>query len=173
MVINEAELRNLVKRIMELTLELAGSNEKDILLVLPGDDVDSLKSSLASFKSKNCNLTIVASKEQMSDEQLGKLICSKAKKIISPETVLRDALGYDKVIYLTMPRDILAKCALCVPDVPEVKLFDKALREGVCVSLAKNALAPFSDTEPESYRQKILGYVRNLLEYGIDIELDA
>jgi hypothetical protein len=173
MVINEAELRNLVKRIMELTLELAGSNEKDILLVLSGDDVDSLRSLLASFKCKNCNLTIVASEKQMSDVQLGKLICSKANKVVSPEAVLRDALDFDKVIYLKMPRDILAKCALCVPDVPEVKLFDKALREGVCVSLAKKAIDPFTDCEPEGYRQKILGYVRNLLEYGIEIESDA
>ncbi len=173
MIINEAELRNLVKRIMELTLELAESNKEDILLVLPGDDVDWLKTALHSFKRGSSNLTIVAKEEHMKDAELGKVICSKATKIVTPETVLRDALEFDKVIYLTMPRDILAKCALCVPDVFEVKLFDKALGEGCKVTLAKNALAPFSGKEPESYRQQILGYVRNLLEYGIDIELDA
>ena len=173
MIINEAELRNLVKRIMELTLELAESNKKDILLVLPGNDFDWLKTALRSFKCGSSDVTIVANEEQMKNEELGKVICSKAKKIVSPETVLRDALEFDKVIYLTMPRDILAKCALCVPDVAEVKLFERALEEGVSVSLAKNALKPFSGNEPESYKERTLGYVRNLLEYGIDVEFEA
>ena len=43
MIINDADLRKLVERIMELTLELAESNKKDVLLVIPGDDVESLK----------------------------------------------------------------------------------------------------------------------------------
>ncbi len=173
MIINDADLRKLVERIMELTLELAESNKKDILLVLPGDDVDWLKTALSQFKCEACNLTIVASEKQMQSAELGKLVCSKAEKIVSPEKVLHDAFAFDKVIYLTMPRDILAKCALCVPDVPEVAIFEKALEVGLPVSLAKNALKPFTGKEPESYQQRVLGYVKNLLEYGIDIELDA
>ena len=173
MIINDADLRKLVERIMELTLELAESNKKDVLLVLPGDDVESLTRALTAFKCDSCNLTIVAKEEHMQSAELGKMICSKAKTVISPEKVLHDAFAFDKVIYLTMPRDILAKCALCVPDVLEVALFEKALEEGVSVSLAKNAIKPFTGKEPESYQQRILGYVQNLLEYGIDIELDA
>ena len=173
MIINDVDLRKLVERIMELTLELAESNKEDILLVLPGDDIEGLKKALASFKCDSCNLTIVANEKQMQSADLGKLICSKAKTIVSPEKVLHDAFMFDKVIYLTMPRDILAKCALCVPDVPEVALFEKALENGVPVSLARNALKPFTGKEPESYQKRIMGYIQNLLEYGIDIELDA
>ena len=173
MIINETELKSLVKRIMELTLELAESNKQDILLVLPGDDVESLKASLTKFKCDLGNLTIVAKEDHLKDEELGKIICSKAKTIVSPEKVLSGALNFDKVIYLTMPRDILAKCALCIPDVFECKLFEAALEQGISVSLAKGALKPFTENEPQSYRDRVLGYVKNLLEYGIDIELDA
>ena len=173
MIINDVDLRKLVERIMELTLELAESNKEDILLVLPGDDIEGLKEALASFKCDSCNLTIVANEKQMQSADLGKLICSKAKTIASPEKVLHDAFMFDKVIYLTMPRDILAKCALCVPDVPEVALFEKALESGISVTLARNALKPFTGKEPESYQKRIMGYIQNLLEYGIDIELDA
>ena len=173
MIINEAELRKLVERIMELTLELAESNKQDVLLVLPGDDVDWQKKALSSFKSKSCNLTIVANEKLMNDERLGKMICSKANQIVTPEKVLHDVLDFDKLVYLTMPRDILAKCALCVPDAFEAKLMERAFESGVNVSLAKGALEPFTGKEPESYQQRVLGYVKNLLEYGIDIEFDA
>ncbi len=174
MEINETQLRKLVERIMELTLELTESNnvKKEILVVLAGKNQEQLKTALEALPdSSDESRTIVVTKGLIENEELGQLICKSCETIIQPEEVLSKPLSYEKIIFPAMPRDILAKCALCIPDTYEVALVQKAFEESVPIVLSKNALSPFTGKEPESYQNCILGYIKRLLEYGIEIEL--
>ena len=176
MFIDERQLRSLVERIVELALEAVGADEakSESLLVLAGSDTDVLKSALRTLpKSHNSGFAIVVNEQHMQDEELGRLVCSHASRIMYASECLSNDFDYENVIYPVMPRDILAKCALCIPDTGEVKIFDRALSEGVGVVLKQGALMPFSEKEPDSYRNKILGYIRVLLEYGVEIELKS
>lgn len=174
MVINEAELKHLVKRIIELTLENSQAAKQEVLVVVSGTSASHIEAALKAFQPRaNEVVTAVVSNEVMQNEQLGRLICAKFQKIVSPQTLADGALNFNKVVFLTMPRSILAKCALCIADAYEVKLVQSAFEQNVPVVLAKGALQKFSGNEPKAYQQKILGYVRDLLEFGINIELDA
>lgn len=174
MVINQAELENLIKRIIELTLKLQDENKESNLLVLAGSDIDHLKKALNCYEfENNVEYTIAVNEVQMENKELGELICSKGCNIVNISKALNSQINYSKIIYLTMPRDILAKCALCISDVYETKLMKKAFEKSLNVVIAKNALEPFVGTEPESYKKRVLWYVRVLLEYGVQIELNS
>ena len=173
MEINETQLRKLIERIMELTLELTETSKQEILVVLTGNDYKQLATVLTQLTSDNVNITAVADSKYMEDEELGKLLCKDCRRIIQPAEALSGTFNYSKIIFPAMPRDILAKCALCIPDTYEVAIVQKAFEEAVPVALSKNALEPFTGKEPVSYQERILGYIKNLLEYGIEIELDT
>ncbi len=174
MELTETQLRKLVERVMELTLELTVEQpKKKILVVLSGYDVIRFSAVLQSLKENNNDVTVVISKEQLEFEEVGKLACEYADKIVTPKEALASQVKYESIIFPAMPRDVLAKCALCISDTYEVMLIQKAFEEGIEVKIAKGGIAKFTGKEPESYQNRILGYIRTLLEYGIKLDLDS
>ena len=173
MELTEIQLRKLVERVMELTIEMTlESPKRNVLVVLSGYDANSFSTALGTLKAKY-NTTVVVSKEQMEQEDVGKVVCQFADRIVTPEEILNTRLHYESIIFPVMPRDILAKCALCIPDTYEVMLIQKAFEEGVNVKIAPGGLSKFTGNEPESYQKTILNYIRTLLEFGIEIQLDS
>lgn len=175
MELTETQLRKLVERVMELTLELTVEQpKKKILVVLSGYDVTRFSTVLQSLKESNVYyVTVVMTKEQLEYEEVGKLTCEYADKIVTPKEALVSQAEYESIIFPAMPKDVLAKCALCISDTYEVMLIQKAFEEGIEVKIAKGGIAKFTGKEPESYQKRILGYVRTLLEYGIKLDLDS
>ena len=175
MELTEIQLRKLVERVMELTLELiVEAPKKNVLVVLSGYDTDRFSTVLKSLKeNKNVSTTVVVTPEKLEVEKIGKVICQTADRVITPQEALDSPLDYESIIFPVMPRDILSKCALCIPDTYEVMLIQKAFEEGVSVKVSKGGLSKFTGFEPEGYRQKILSYIRTLLEFGIEIQLDS
>ncbi|MDD6195530.1 hypothetical protein ACTQ56_02575 [[Clostridium] aminophilum] len=175
MEISENLLRELVERVMELTLELSGQSakKKSVLVVLAGEDAARFLETLRALNAGGeCEITTALSRDQINDETIGNMVCSESRKIVEMRQVLKQPLPYDRIIFPVMPREILAKCALCIPDTDEVRIVQRALEEHVPVSVAKNGLDPFTGNEPEPYQKQVLEYVRRLLEYGIDIQMD-
>ncbi|SEA83462.1 hypothetical protein SAMN02910384_02474 [Pseudobutyrivibrio sp. ACV-2] len=174
MELTEAQLRKLVERVMELTLELTVEQpKKKVLVVLSGYDANRFSTVLQSLSENSSDVTVVISKEQLEFEEVGKVVCEFANKIVTPKEALATQAKYESIIFPAMPRDVLAKCALCISDTYEVMLIQKAFEEGIKVKIAKGGIAKFTGKEPESYQNIVLGYIRTLLEYGIEIELDS
>ncbi len=175
MELTEIQLRKLVERVMELTIEMtAGSPKQKALVVLAGSDTERFSKVLQTLKvNEKKDVTVVTSKEQMELEEVGRLVCQWADRIVIPEEVLSTRLEYEEIIFPVMPRDVLAKCALCIPDTYEVMLIQKAFEEGVKVKIAKGGLSKFTGNEPLAYQETILNYIRTLLGFGIEIELDS
>lgn len=174
MELTEIQLRKLVERVMELTLELTADKPKEkILVVLSGDEVERFSTALQALKvDDKYETTVVVTKEQMDIEEVGKTVCEYANKIATWEEILKSRLDYKKILFPSMPREILAKCALCIPDTYETKLIQRAFEKGIQVTIAKKGLDKFIGNEPAGYQQQILKYIRTLLEFGIEIELD-
>ena len=175
MELTEAQLRKLVERVMELTLEMAvESPKKNVLVVLSGYDTNRFSKVLKSLRAdKNAQLSVVITKEKIEIEKIGKIVCEYADKVITPQEVMANVSQYDSIIFPVMPRDVLAKCALCIPDIFEVMLIQKAFEEKIPVKIASGGLSKFTGYEPESYKNTILNYIRTLLEFGIEIQLDS
>lgn len=175
MELTEIQLRKLVERVMELTLEMTvESPKKKVLVILSGYDTDAFSTVLQTLKeNKKYNTTVVVTKEQMEHEGVGKAVCQWADRIVTPQEILTTKLQYESIIFPVMPRDILAKCALCIPDTYEVMLIQKAFEEGIHVAIAPGGLQKFTGNEPESYQKQILSYIRTLLEFGMEIQIES
>ena len=174
MELTEIQLRKLVERVMELTLEMAGRTaKKEVLVVLSGYNAPKFYELLKTLKvNDKYKITVVVTKEQMDYEEVGKTVCEFADKIVTPKEVLSIPLKYESIIFPAMPRDVLAKCALCIPDTYEVMIVQRAIEEEVLVQIANKAFSKFTGREPKSYQDKILGYIRTLIEFGIEIQVD-
>ncbi len=175
MELTEKQFRRLIERVMELTIEMTiEPPKKNVLVVLSGNDTEKFSTVLQALKvNDNNSTTVVVTKEQMEHEAVGNIVCKWGDKVVTPQEVLKTKLQYESIIFPVMPRDILAKCALCIPDTYEVMLIQKAFEEGIPVKIAPKAISKFTGNEPSSYQNIILSYIRTLLEFGIEIQLDS
>ena len=175
MELNEKQLRDLITRVMELTLEnITPPEKKNILVVLSGNDLTRFAQRLKEIrKSGKYRITVAVTKKQMEDEGFGKMVLENAHVIADAERAGDMDIDYDRIVFPVMPRNILAKAALCISDTYETILIQRAFESGVRLKLLKGALEPFTGNEPPKYQEKILGYVRCLLEYGFEMEEDA
>lgn len=68
-----------------------------------------------------------------------------------------------------VPRDVLVKTALCLSDTFETAWIAACLEKGSRVVFLRSGLSRFSGREQPAYVNRIMGYHRQILEYGIEI----
>lgn len=68
-----------------------------------------------------------------------------------------------------VPRDVLVKTALCISDTYETSWIAECMEQGGRVVLLRSGLARFSGKEKPAYRNRIMEYCRQTLEFGIEI----
>ncbi|MCR5665552.1 MAG: hypothetical protein K6G01_01865 [Eubacterium sp.] len=174
MEISEKQLRSLIERVMELTVDLMNPQEEKVVVVYSGSDKKRCVKTLRALRAERaCEITLVAVEQQLDCEEFVKEVCNLCKRIVSPQKLFREPFLYDKIVFPLFPRPVLAKCALGISDIPETKIITRAMEEGIDVVVARGALEPFTGKEPEAYQRTIMGYIRTILEYGIEIELDT
>lgn len=80
-------------------------------------------------------------------------------------------------LFPVVPRDLVAKTALCISDTFETSWIAACIEAGSRTVFLRSGLARFSGKEKPAYVNRILAYYRQVLEYGIEIcepeELDA
>jgi hypothetical protein len=91
------------------------------------------------------------------------------KEIIDEKDIQFDKLTEYTTVFPIVPREIVAKTALCIDDIFETKWIFRCMEEGQRIIFLKSGLQKFSGKEPVSYTNKILNYYRTLLEYNIEI----
>ena len=68
-----------------------------------------------------------------------------------------------------VPRDVLVKTALCISDTYETSWISECMDKGSRVVLLRSGLARFSGKEKPAYRNRVMNYYRQILEYGVEI----
>lgn len=79
-------------------------------------------------------------------------------------------LGRSVTVFPVVPRDMLVKAALCISDTFETSWLGSCIGYGSRAILLRSGLERFSGREPAAYVERIMGYYRQVLEYGIEIQ---
>lgn len=80
-----------------------------------------------------------------------------------------DNLEHSVTVFPVVPRDVLVKTALCISDTFETAWIGACIECGSKAILLRSGLQRFSGREPSAYVGRIMGYCRQVLEYGIEI----
>ena len=78
-------------------------------------------------------------------------------------------LGDAISLFPVVSRDMLVKTALCISDTFETSWIADCIERGSRILLLRSGLARFSGKEKSAYVNRIMGYYRQVLEYGIEI----
>ncbi|SDB23120.1 hypothetical protein [Eubacterium oxidoreducens] len=174
MELNEKELRSLIERVIELTVDAIKNQDNKVLVVYSGNDKKRCVRTLRTLRAEGVGeITLVATQEQLDCENFVKEVCTICKRIVTPQSIQEEPFIYDKMIFPVMPRSVLAKCALGISDIYETEMVKMAFEEGIEITIARGGLDKFTGNEPLEYQQRIMGYIRTLVEYGIHIQFDT
>lgn len=85
--------------------------------------------------------------------------------------LLKEEAGIEDTItvYPVVPYYLLAKAALCMDDTFESGWLSECIRQGGRPVFMSGGIPDFTGKEPEAYKEKILSYIRTILEYGVEI----
>ncbi|MDO5293659.1 MAG: hypothetical protein Q4F05_13035 [bacterium] len=124
-------------------------------------------------ESSSYQLIGILSREQAEKEKILKVAMKECEKIVMREEALERRLYSQTTVFPVLHRDILAKAALCIPDTFEVIWMQKAMESGGKLVVMANGLDPFTGKEPSAYRERVLSYIKTLLEFDIEIKVDG
>ncbi|BBF42470.1 hypothetical protein lbkm_1152 [Lachnospiraceae bacterium KM106-2] len=167
--------KELLTAFLTRTIELLMQEETkpSAYIVFSGSWSVKLPEMIRQIKHKNeFDLIAVLSKEQMEDDLYLNLALSECKQILTREEALRQECYKQTTIYPIFHRDLLAKAALGISDTYETLWIQKAFEQGGKIKMIANGFDHFTGFEPEAYQKKILSYVKMLMEYGIEIEIE-
>lgn len=99
---------------------------------------------------------------------------SVCKEILYQTGEIPADLAHAVTVLPAVSRDVLVKTALCISDTFENAWIAAGIECGGRTVFLRSGLAKFSGKEPPAYVKQIMGYCRQVLEFGIEIkEADA
>lgn len=75
----------------------------------------------------------------------------------------------DVTVYPVVPPYLLAKAALCIDDIFPVRWLSACIGRGSRVIFLKTGLTRFTGREPKAYQARRLSYIRDILDYGVEL----
>ena len=98
--------------------------------------------------------------------------CGDCGTVLKQNEVSFEALPDSLTVFPVVPRDLVAKTALCISDTFETKWIQNCMANGRKIVLLKSGLEPFTGKEPKAYVSRIQEYYKMIAEYGIEIKED-
>jgi len=131
-------------RYMEFLREMEASDQYEIVPVIPSSWKD-MGYEARLMETKACSHILHRS-------------CEKPADLETAVTVMP-----------VVPRDVLVKTALCISDTYETSWISECMDKGSRIVLLRSGLARFSGKEKPAYRNRVMDYYRQVLEYGVEI----
>ena len=98
--------------------------------------------------------------------------CGDCGTVLKQDEVSFETLPDSLTVFPVVPRDLVAKTALCISDTFETKWIQNCMANGRKIVLLKSGLEPFTGREPKAYVSRIQEYYKMIAEYGIEIKED-
>lgn len=167
--INGKEFRELVIHIIEQVLqEQRRSRQK--LYVIFEDFFDVRAEEFLRMLTDSYEVYAIVPDEWKGNEVLQRLrSCQENVKIVLRSDSSSVSLEGALTVYPVASRAFIAKAALGMDDTFTVQWLVRCMEQGTPVWLLSSGLSRFTGREPAPYVERILGYYRTLLTYGIVI----
>ncbi|MEA5083177.1 hypothetical protein SDC9_164075 [bioreactor metagenome] len=131
-------------QVRECFLTLEKQSKYEVCAVIP-DNQDSQKLAADIYKANICTKVIVGNPADFFETDVFVTIFP----IVSRDLIIRTALGFS--------------------DTYETRWIRAAMEKGQKILFLQNGLEKFTGKEPKAYIERILGYIRIILEFGIQI----
>lgn len=178
MQLNDSELKKLIEAVIVVlkaqgVTDLvpptqAGTTPKDVfvLFTAPWDNrfytfSDELK------HIKNCRFTGLLSPDLPPEDAIRLGSLADWNMLATWERSYLKQLENSISVFPVTGRNTIVKTALCIGDTWETGWIQAAMAQGSTIVLPRNGFERFTGREPESYKQKILSYYRDLLQMDI------
>ena len=103
-------------------------------------------------------------------EYIAKLMGTRGCKGIILHSSVSEDMEEGVTVFPVVPRELVVKTALGICDTFETRWILSCLKQNRQIVWIRGGLEKFSGQEPEHYKQKILSYYRDILQYDICID---
>jgi hypothetical protein len=167
--ISEKFLRTIVEKILRELLALNNEEKqdkkekRDLYIVLPESKAEEEYEKFLEDYRKNSaefNFIFVAPYNFKPEPE---------SKIVLRNDIDFNELNNFTTFFPVVKRDTIAKAALLISDTFETKWIENSITKGERTILKASGIPCFSGKEPESYVNRFVSYIKDILSFGIEI----